>query len=129
MPIDKFAPRLSFFWAIGMNFFMEVAKMRAARMIWARLIKRFDPKDDDQLRLEATFAYCLTAHKAQGSEWQDVVVFDQRSLIRKVAENDPRGALSPDEFARRWTYTAITRARKNLYWAPTWYAQATERGI
>ena len=93
------------------------------------LEENFDPKDDDELRLEATFAYCLTAHKAQGSEWQDVVVFDQRSLIRKVAENDPRGALSPDEFARRWTYTAITRARKNLYWAPTWYAQATERGM
>ena len=87
------------------------------------------PFGEDEMRLEATFAYCLTAHKAQGSEWEDVVVFDQRSLIRKVAENDPRGALSPDEFARRWTYTAATRARKNLYWAPTWYAQVTERGI
>src|SRR6187431_2415861 len=43
--IDKFAPRLSFFWAIGMNFFMEVAKMRAARLLWAKLIKQFDPKD------------------------------------------------------------------------------------
>jgi exodeoxyribonuclease-5 len=83
----------------------------------------------DETFMQATFAYCLTAHKAQGSEWDDVVVFDQRSLIRKVAENDPRGALSPDEFTRRWTYTAITRARKNLYWAPTWYAQVTERGI
>jgi methylmalonyl-CoA mutase len=42
-----FAPRLSFFWAIGMNYFMEVAKMRAARLLWARLMKReFDPKDD-----------------------------------------------------------------------------------
>ena len=44
LPIDKFAPRLSFFWAIGMNFFMEVAKMRAARMIWAKLIKRVRPE-------------------------------------------------------------------------------------
>lgn len=85
--------------------------------------------EDDTNRLEATFAYALTAHKAQGSEWEDVVVFDQRSLIRKVAENDPRGALSPDEFVRRWIYTSVTRARKNLFWAPTWYAQVTERGI
>lgn len=94
------------------------------------LEENFAPKEvSDDSYLEATFAYCLTAHKAQGSEWEDVVVFDQRSLIRKVAENDPRGALSPDEFVRRWTYTAITRARKNLFWAPTWYAQVTERGI
>jgi exodeoxyribonuclease-5 len=84
---------------------------------------------DDLPRLEATFAYCLTAHKAQGSEWPDVVVFDQRSLIKKVAEGDPRGVLTPDEFVRRWTYTAATRASKNLYWAPTWYAQATERVV
>ena len=52
MSIDTFAPRLSFFWAIGMNYFMEVAKMRAARLLWARLMKReFDPKDDRSLSL------------------------------------------------------------------------------
>lgn len=52
MSIDSFAPRLSFFWAIGMNYFMEVAKMRAARLLWARLMKReFDPKDDRSLSL------------------------------------------------------------------------------
>lgn len=52
MSIDQFAPRLSFFWAIGMNYFMEVAKLRAARLLWARLIKReFDPKDDRSLSL------------------------------------------------------------------------------
>ena len=43
LDIDDFAPRISFFWGIGMNHFMEIAKMRAARMIWAKLIKRFDP--------------------------------------------------------------------------------------
>ena len=42
--IDAFAPRLSFFWAVGMNHFMEIAKMRAARMIWAKLVKQFNPK-------------------------------------------------------------------------------------
>jgi methylmalonyl-CoA mutase len=52
MTIDQFAPRLSFFWAIGMNYFMEVAKMRAARLLWARLMKReFDPKDSRSLSL------------------------------------------------------------------------------
>ena len=45
LDVDRFAPRLSFFWAIGMNFFMEVAKMRAARLLWAKLMKPFNPKD------------------------------------------------------------------------------------
>jgi len=51
IPIDKFAPRLSFFWAIGMNYFMEVAKMRAARFIWAKLIKEFGPENEKSLML------------------------------------------------------------------------------
>jgi methylmalonyl-CoA mutase len=49
--IDSFAPRLSFFWAIGMNYFMEVAKMRAARLLWAKLIKPFNPKNEKSLAL------------------------------------------------------------------------------
>ncbi|WP_209121925.1 methylmalonyl-CoA mutase [Alkalihalobacillus sp. BA299] len=49
--IDKFAPRLSFFWAIGMNYYMEVAKMRAGRLIWAKLMKQFNPKNDKSLAL------------------------------------------------------------------------------
>ncbi len=51
IPIDKFAPRLSFFWAEGMNYFMEVAKLRAARMLWAKLIKQFDPKNPKSMSL------------------------------------------------------------------------------
>src|SRR3974390_389393 len=46
LDVDRFAPRLSFFWAIGMNFFMEVAKLRAARLLWAKLMKEFGPKSD-----------------------------------------------------------------------------------
>src|ERR1043165_7486557 len=64
LDIDRFAPRLSFFWAIGMNFFMEVAKLRAARMIWARLMKPFDPKDPRSLSLRThsqTSGWSLTA--------------------------------------------------------------------
>ena len=51
IPIDAFAPRLSFFWAIGKNYFMEVAKMRAARILWAKLVKQFNPKDPKSLAL------------------------------------------------------------------------------
>lgn len=51
LDIDAFAPRLSFFWAIGKNFFMEVAKMRAARCLWAKLVKQFDPKNPKSLAL------------------------------------------------------------------------------
>jgi|WetSurMetagenome_2_1015567.scaffolds.fasta_scaffold08260_3 methylmalonyl-CoA mutase len=51
MDIDEFAPRLSFFWAQGMNYFMEVAKMRAARLIWAKMIKQFDPKNPKSMSL------------------------------------------------------------------------------
>ncbi len=64
MSIDNFAPRFSFFWAIGMNFYMEVAKMRAARMLWAKLIKQFEPKNSKSLALRThsqTSGWSLTA--------------------------------------------------------------------
>jgi methylmalonyl-CoA mutase len=64
LTIDKFAPRLSFFWAIGMNFFMEVAKMRAGRLLWAKLIKQFGPNDARSLSLRThcqTSGWSLTA--------------------------------------------------------------------
>jgi methylmalonyl-CoA mutase len=64
LDVDRFAPRLSFFWAIGMNFFMEVAKMRAARLIWAKLLKPFNPKDPRSLSLRThcqTSGWSLTA--------------------------------------------------------------------
>ena len=51
IPVDKFAPRLSFFWAIGMNHFMEIAKMRAARCLWAKIVKQFNPENDKSLAL------------------------------------------------------------------------------
>jgi methylmalonyl-CoA mutase len=62
--IDQFAPRLSFFWAVGMNFFMEVAKMRAARGLWAKLVKGFGPKDPKSMALRThcqTSGWSLTA--------------------------------------------------------------------
>ncbi|MFB6552750.1 methylmalonyl-CoA mutase [Streptomyces sp. NPDC056405] len=64
LDVDAFAPRLSFFWAIGMNFFMEVAKLRAARLLWAKLVKQFDPKNSKSLSLRThsqTSGWSLTA--------------------------------------------------------------------
>lgn len=78
--IDAFAPRLSFFWAIGMNFFMEVAKMRAARALWARLVREFDPKNPKSLSLRThsqTSGWSLTA--------QDVYNNVQRTAIEAMA--------------------------------------------
>ena len=62
--VDAFAPRLSFFWAIGMNHFMEIAKMRAARMLWAKIVKQFNPKNPKSLALRThsqTSGWSLTA--------------------------------------------------------------------
>ncbi len=58
MDIDEFAPRLSFFWAIGMNHFMEIAKMRAARMLWAKIVSQFNPKNEKSLTLRT---HCQTS--------------------------------------------------------------------
>jgi methylmalonyl-CoA mutase len=62
--VDAFAPRLSFFWAIGMNFFMEIAKLRAARLLWAKLVRQFDPRNPKSLSLRThsqTSGWSLTA--------------------------------------------------------------------
>lgn len=80
LDIDRFAPRLSFFWGIGMNFFMEVAKLRAARLIWAKLIKQFEPKDPRSLSLRThcqTSGWSLTA--------QDVFNNVTRTAIEAMA--------------------------------------------
>ncbi|WP_417463575.1 methylmalonyl-CoA mutase [Kordiimonas sp.] len=80
MNVDAFAPRLSFFWAIGMNYFMEVAKMRAARMLWAKLVKQFDPKNPKSLSLRThcqTSGWSLTA--------QDVYNNVSRTCIEALA--------------------------------------------
>ncbi|MEV0099370.1 methylmalonyl-CoA mutase family protein, partial [Nocardia sp. NPDC050789] len=64
MEVDKFAPRLSFFWAIGMNFFMEVAKLRAGRLLWNELVAKFEPKNSKSLALRThsqTSGWSLTA--------------------------------------------------------------------
>src|SRR6056300_160513 len=64
LEVDHFAPRLSFFWAIGMDYFMEIAKMRAGRLIWANLVREFNPKDQRSLALRThcqTSGWSLTA--------------------------------------------------------------------
>ncbi len=80
LDIDAFAPRLSFFWAIGMNFFMEVAKLRAARLLWAKLVKEFNPKAEKSLPLRThsqTSGWSLTA--------QDVFNNVARTMIEAMA--------------------------------------------
>ncbi|PAY15911.1 methylmalonyl-CoA mutase [Rhodopirellula sp. SM50] len=80
LDVDAFCPRLSFFWAIGMNYFMEIAKLRAARMIWAKLIKPFNPKNPKSLSLRThsqTSGWSLTA--------QDVYNNVTRTCIEAMA--------------------------------------------
>ncbi|GGB08620.1 methylmalonyl-CoA mutase [Brucella endophytica] len=78
LDIDKFAPRLSFFWAIGMNFYMEVAKLRAARLLWALLMKKnFDPRDERSLALRA---HCQT------SGWSLTAQDPHNNIIRTMVE-------------------------------------------
>ena len=80
LDVDDFAPRLSFFWAVGMNYFMEVAKMRAARMLWAKLVKGFNPKNPKSLSLRThcqTSGWSLTA--------QDVYNNVPRTCIEALA--------------------------------------------
>jgi len=67
LDIDEFAPRLSFFWAVGMNHFMEIAKMRAARLLWAKLVRQFNPKNPKSMALRThsqTSGWSLTAQDA-----------------------------------------------------------------
>ncbi|MYV46883.1 methylmalonyl-CoA mutase [Streptomyces sp. SID2888] len=80
LDVDAFAPRLSFFWAIGMNFFMEVAKLRAARLLWAKLVKQFDPQNAKSLSLRThsqTSGWSLTA--------QDVFNNVMRTCVEAMA--------------------------------------------
>src|SRR5262252_9078794 len=83
LDVDRFAPRLSFFWAIGMNFFMEVAKMRAARLLWAKLLKPYNPQDPRSLSLRThcqTSGWSLTA--------QDVFNNVVRTAIEAMAATE-----------------------------------------
>src|SRR5881394_1715766 len=80
LDVDRFAPRLSFFWAIGMNFFMEVAKMRAARLLWAKLLTQFNPKDQRSLSLRT---HCQTSGWSLAA--QDVYNNVMRTAIEAMA--------------------------------------------
>src|SRR5258705_150793 len=80
LDVDRFAPRISFFWAIGMNYFMEVAKMRAARLLWAKLMKPFDPKDARSLSLRT---HCQTSGWSLAA--QDVFNNVARTAIEAMA--------------------------------------------
>src|SRR6202522_2640539 len=80
LAVDRFAPRLSFFFGIGMNFFMEVAKLRAARVLWAKLMKQFDPHDDRSLSLRT---HCQTSGWSLAA--QDVFNNVARTCVEAMA--------------------------------------------
>ena len=80
LTIDQFAPRISFFWAIGMNYFMEIAKLRAARMLWAKLVKAFNPEDLRSLSLRT---HCQTSGWSLAA--QDVFNNVARTMIEAMA--------------------------------------------
>jgi methylmalonyl-CoA mutase len=80
LAVDQFAPRLSFFWGVGMNFFMEVAKLRAARLLWAKLMRQFAPKDERSLALRA---HCQTSGWSLAA--QDVFNNVTRTAIEAMA--------------------------------------------
>ncbi|MFZ3249493.1 MAG: methylmalonyl-CoA mutase, partial [Pseudolabrys sp.] len=80
LTIDRFAPRISFFWAIGMNYFMEIAKLRAARMLWAKLMKPFNPEDSRSLSLRT---HCQTSGWSLAA--QDVFNNVSRTMIEAMA--------------------------------------------
>ncbi|HEY5419563.1 MAG TPA: methylmalonyl-CoA mutase, partial [Marmoricola sp.] len=136
LDIDRFAPRLSFFWAIGMNFFMEVAKMRAARALWARLVGQFDPQNPKSLSLRThcqTSGWSLTA--------QDVFNNVQRTCIEAMAATqghtqslhtnalDEAIALPTDFSARIARNTQLLLAQESGTtdtidpWAGSWYLE------
>jgi methylmalonyl-CoA mutase len=80
LDIDRFAPRISFFWAIGMNFFMEIAKLRAARLLWAKLMAQFNPEDNRSLSLRT---HCQTSGWSLAA--QDVFNNVARTAIEAMA--------------------------------------------
>ena len=105
LDVDKFAPRLSFFWAIGMNYFMEVAKMRAARLLWAKLVKQFNPKSDKSLSLRThcqTSGWSLTA--------QDVYNNAIRTCVEAMAAaGGDADRCTPIRSTRRWRCRPTSR--------------------
>ncbi|HEX8780928.1 MAG TPA: methylmalonyl-CoA mutase [Nocardioides sp.] len=136
LTIDQFAPRLSFFWAIGMNFFMEVAKMRAARALWARLVREFDPQNPKSLSLRThsqTSGWSLTA--------QDVYNNVGRTCIEAMAATqghtqslhtnalDEAIALPTDFSARIARNTQLLLQQESRTtevidpWAGSWYVE------
>src|SRR5579875_61941 len=88
LPVDRFAPRISFFWAVGMNYFMEIAKLRAARMLWAKLMKQFKPEDERSLSLRT---HCQTSGWSLAA--QDVFNNVARTMIEAMA--------APTDFSAR----------------------------
>ena len=102
MDIDSFAPRLSFFWAIGMNHFMEIAKMRAARMLWAKIVKQFNPKKPEIVGIAYTLANIRLVVDRTGS-------VQQRGSYRYRSYGSCSGSHSVRSTPTLWTKLSLCR--------------------
>ena len=112
MDVDSFAPRLSFFWAIGMNFFMEVAKMRAGRLLWAKLMaEEFKPKDPRSLALRT---HCQTSGWSLAA--QDVFNNVVRTCVEAMAATQGHTqSLHTNALERRWRCPPFLRPHRPQY--------------
>ena len=137
LKIDEFAPRISFFWAIGMNFFMEIAKMRAARMLWAKIVKQFDPQNPKSMSLRThcqTSGWSLTEQDPYNNVARTCVEAMAASLghTQSLHTNALDEAIAlPTDFSARiarntqlylQSETDITRAIDP--WAGSWYVES-----
>src|SRR3972149_2367610 len=134
LDIDAFAPRLSFFWAIGMNFFMEIAKMRAARLLWAKLIKEeFNPKDPRSLALRT---HCQTSGWSLAAQdvFNNVVRTCRNTQLMLQQESATSRIIDPwggSFYVERLTYDLAARALKHIEEVEKFggMARAIEAGI
>ncbi len=142
MSIDAFAPRLSFFWAIGMNHFMEIAKMRAARMLWAKIVKQFDPKNPKSLALRThsqTSGWSLTEQDPFNNVARTAIEAMGAALghTQSLHTNAPDEAIAlPTDFSARLARTTQIYIQEETSvcrsvdpWAGSYYVEALTNEI
>ncbi|RMH65756.1 MAG: methylmalonyl-CoA mutase [Calditrichaeota bacterium] len=142
MDIDRFAPRLSFFWGIGMNYFMEVAKMRAARVLWARMIRNFNPKNPKSMALRThsqTSGWSLT----EQDPYNNVTRTTMEAMAAAMGHTQSLHTNSLDEaIALPTDFSARIARNTQLYlqletdickvidpWGGSWYVEALTKEL
>ncbi len=142
LPIDSFAPRVSFFWGIGMNYFMEVAKMRAARVLWAKLLKPFNPQNPKSLALRT---HCQTSgwSLTEGDPFNNVARTCMEAMAAALGHTQSMHTNSLDEaIALPTDFSARIARNTQLYlmeetnivrpadpWAGSYYVESLTRSM